>query len=193
MNVYILLDRTGSMISLWDEAVNSINHYISKLDHDTNIYLTLFDSDGYDVVYQYKAKNYIPFDKNEYKPRSMTNLYDACGKIMTQAELDNAEKCILVVMTDGYENCSKEYKLEHIKTKIKQWEDRKWEVVFLGANFDDVSKVSQSVGLNINKSINYSAGNFSRGMDILATKTNVYSKSSNSIVFSDDEKEQVKY
>ena len=28
MNVYILLDRSGSMATLWDEAIGSINGYV---------------------------------------------------------------------------------------------------------------------------------------------------------------------
>ena len=32
MNVYILLDRSGSMDALWSEAVGSINDYVAKLD-----------------------------------------------------------------------------------------------------------------------------------------------------------------
>ena len=31
MNVYILLDRSGSMSSLWSEAIGSINAYVEKL------------------------------------------------------------------------------------------------------------------------------------------------------------------
>ena len=31
MNAYILLDRTGSMSSIWDEALNSVNVYAASL------------------------------------------------------------------------------------------------------------------------------------------------------------------
>lgn len=34
MNVYILLDRSGSMGSLWEEALGSINGYVKGLTDD---------------------------------------------------------------------------------------------------------------------------------------------------------------
>lgn len=32
MNVYFLLDSSGSMASIWDESISSINGYIKNLD-----------------------------------------------------------------------------------------------------------------------------------------------------------------
>ena len=80
-------------------------------------------------------------------------------------------------MTDGYENASKEYSQESIKSKIKSFEDRKWEVVFLGAGFDSVEIVSDSLGVASNKTLNFAQGNMMRGMEILAASSLSYGSS----------------
>lgn len=174
MNVYILLDRSGSMQTLWTEAIGSINGYVEKLKPNTNVHLAVFDNVSHDVVRECKVKEWTPVSVLEVTPRGGTPLYDSCGKIMSIAEAANGKKTLLVVMTDGYENASQEYTQAAIKSKVKSWEDKKWEVVFLGANFDAVESVSGGIGLAQNKSINYGAGNFARGMDTLLCSTMAY-------------------
>jgi hypothetical protein len=107
---------------------------------------------------------------------------------MTAAEEANAKKTVLVVMTDGWENASKEHSQTSIMAKVKAFEDKKWEVVFLGANFDSVETVSGSVGVVGSKTMNISAGNLARGFDTLSTYTNAYAATGASINFSVEDK-----
>jgi len=188
MNVYLLLDRSGSMSTLWGEAIGSINGYVAKLKKSDKVTVAAFDSVSYDVVRDVKVKDWTDIKNNEVEPRGGTPLYDACGKLMAQAESEKAKKTVLVVMTDGYENASKEYTQEAIKAKIKAFEDKKWEVIFLGANFDAISSVSSGLGVVGSKTMNYGVGNFARGMDMLATSTNLYSATGASMNFTDDQK-----
>lgn len=187
MNVYILLDRSGSMSGLWTEAINSINSYVEGLKKTDKVHLSVFDH-SYETVRDVKVKDWTPLDEKEVQPRGMTALYDSCGKIMSQAEMDNAKKTILVVMTDGHENSSKEYSQITIKQKVKQFEDRKWEVIFLGANFDAVDSVSGSFGVVASKSMNIAAGNMFDAMSTLRSYTQSYSTTGASINFSDEDK-----
>jgi hypothetical protein len=76
----------------------------------------------------------------------MTALLDAVGKtindvVTRHASLEEDEKpgkVILVVITDGHENSSREItqKAELVKMVNKQEEDYGWEIVFLGADID---------------------------------------------------------
>mgnify|MGYP003345215318 FL=1 len=91
-------------------------------------------------------------------------------------------------MTDGHENASKEYSQAAIKAKVKQFEDNKWEVIFLGANFDAVDSVSGGLGLVGSKSMNIAAGNLMRGFDTLSTYTQAYATTGASINFTQDDK-----
>jgi Mg-chelatase subunit ChlD len=188
MNVYILLDRSGSMATLWNEALGSINGYVSKLKKSDKVHLAVFDSVSHDVIRDVKASEWIPVSEREVEPRGGTPLYDSCGKIMAAAEESNAKKTVLVVMTDGWENASKEHSQTSIMAKVKAFEDKKWEVIFLGANFDSVETVSSSVGVVGSKTMNISAGNLARGFDTLSTYTAAYAATGASINFSDADK-----
>lgn len=185
MNVYILLDRSGSMSTLWSEAIGSVNGYVTKLKPSTKVHFAAFDSVSYDVVRECKVKDWLEVSPTELSARGGTPLYDACGKVMALAESEAAKKTVIVVMTDGFENASQEYTQAAIKAKVKEFEDKNWEIVFLGANFDSVESVSGSIGVAAGKTMNYSAGNFMRGMDALATSTVSYQSTGASMNFDD--------
>ena len=55
---------------------------------------------------------------------------------MDRAIERNSERTVIVILTDGEENSSKEYTQAKIKSKVKTLQDKSWEVIFLGANFD---------------------------------------------------------
>jgi hypothetical protein len=188
MNVYILLDRSGSMVSLGNEPIGSINAYVKKLGAKDHIHLAVFDDGSHDVIRDMPVEFYADITAEETSPRGGTPLYDSCNKIMCQAEDDNAEKTVLVVMTDGYENMSREFNQAQIQAKVKSWEDRKWEVVFLGANFDKVEAVSGSVGVASNKTLNFVSGNFMKGMDTLSASTMAYATVGRSINYTAEDK-----
>jgi von Willebrand factor type A domain len=186
MNVYFLLDRSGSMSTDWVEVIGSVNEYMKKLQPADMIHMAVFDNE-YDVIRDCPAEHWADITDADAQPRGMTALYDSCGKIMRQAEEDAVERTILVVMTDGHENASREFTRESIKAKIEDWEtNKKWEVVFLGASFDAVESVSSSLGGSMSKTANFSAGNYARGFDALAVSTSAYGVSGQSISFSDD-------
>lgn len=191
MNIYILLDRSGSMQPLWNEAINSINAYVEKLGKRGKVHLSVFDSVDYDVVRDCKLKDWTTVSETEIVPRGGTPLYDACARIMSKAEEDDAKKTMLVVMTDGYENASKEVSQQQIKDRVKTWEDKKWEVVFLGANFDAVESVSGSVGVMSSKTMNYGTGQFMRGMDTLAASTMAYATVGTAVNFDEATKQSL--
>ncbi len=67
-------------------------------------------------------------------------------------------------MTDGDENQSRHFKQFDVKALSKQFEDKKWEVIMLGANFDKVSDVAVNYGLASPKFMNISTHNLMRTM-----------------------------
>jgi hypothetical protein len=187
MNVYILLDRSGSMSTLWNEAIGSINQYVTKLKKTDTVQMAVFDNE-YDVIRECKAKDWKDVTNEDAQPRGVTALYDSVGKIMASAEEADSRKTVLVVMTDGYENASKEHTQASIKAKVKQFEDKGWEVLFLGANFDAVESVSGSVGVLSSKTMNIAAGNMRGMFDTLSAYTQSYAATGASIMFTDEDK-----
>lgn len=187
MNVYILLDRSGSMATLWSEALGSINTYVSKLKKKDKVFLAAFD-DQYEIVRDCSAGEWVNVSNDDVSPRGMTALFDSCGKIMAKAEEDDSRKTVLVVMTDGHENASREHTQASVKAKVKEFEDKKWEVIFLGANFDQVDAVSGGLGLMASKSMNIGAGNLTRGLETLSNYTAAYAATGQAINFTDADK-----
>ena len=122
----------------------------------------LFD-DQYDVLYQGMPLMEVPdLDDKTFVPRGMTALYDAVGKtIMTVTERfnksENKEKTtkfIMVILTDGAENHSREYtgKKIHELIELKKKED--WEFVFLAS---DLRQYQDEAFISINTRMNFAA------------------------------------
>jgi len=179
--VYFLLDRSGSMSNLWDEAIGSINGYVSKLEQDSKVHVVAFDSVSYDVLRDERVEFFKPIDPSEALPRGSTPLYDSCAKLLDLAEQEAGDKAIILIMTDGYENASHEYSQSAIKARLKRWTDSGKEVLYLGANFDDISSISGGFGAASGKSIIMGAGKMRAAMDYLAQNTVAYATASTAI------------
>ena len=119
MQAYILLDRSGSMQSLWVEALSSVNAFAKELANktdgpvvDSHVTLAVFDSQEalqFDVLRKKQpALHWDNVTDKDASPRGMTPLLDAMVRIISLAESDNPDKAIIVVMTDGQENASRE-------------------------------------------------------------------------------------
>ena len=201
-NVYILLDRSGSMATNWTETLGSINGYVEKLEDDVNVYLAAFDSCGgedYQVLRETTSKDWKLLTNEEVSARGSTPLYDAAARIMNKMLADNPQKAVLVVMTDGQENSSKEYRLDTVKAKLKEIEKKEWPAVFLGADFSQVvSYTTTTFGINSANAFNTTAATRGMAMNMMAGKTSTYftsdvgsKASAESMLWSDEEKKLV--
>ena len=179
---YILLDRTGSMSSIWEEALSSVNAYAASIageagDVMPEITLAVFDAqDGlqFDVLRRAVAsKDWQAVTDKEASPRGMTPLFDAIARLIAMAEADNPEKAVIVIMTDGEENASREVTKAGVKAALERAEKRGWEIVFLGAEFANFSD-ADAVGISAAKSMAMGAGRMKGTMERLARKSQAY-------------------
>ena len=165
LSVFVALDRSGSMQGeRWTHAIDSINEYIDGLKKEKiegSVNVTAFDTSGQDVrlvdlVEGQSIAYYEPLKHDVVTPSGMTPLFDAAANVMDRALENNADRTVVVIMTDGEENSSKEYNQAKIKDKVKVLEGKKWEVIFLGANFD-VTQYAAASGLASTKqrSVNF--------------------------------------
>lgn len=199
---FILLDRSGSMSSLWDEAIGSINTYAQKLADDsvdTGITIATFDKatqSGQDpflfevVRDRITPKTLKPLSVKEITPRGFTPLSDAIGKVVTLAEAGGYEKVAIIIMTDGHENASKEYTVAQAKARLDQCRAKNWQVIFLGADFDNVSQAT-SFGNAAGQTIRASAANLRNTMAATATMRGTYGLTGQSINYSDEIKNKM--
>lgn len=164
--VYVALDRSGSMSGeRWIHAIDSINDYINGLKKEKiegTVSVVAFDYGQsmrlVDLVKDQSIAYYESLAHDCTQPSGMTPLYDAAANVMDRAIENNAQRTVVVIMTDGEENSSKEYTQATIKAKVKDLTDRKWEVLFLGANFD-VSRYTAGSGLSMTKMRNVDFSN----------------------------------
>mgnify|MGYP007071588860 CR=1 FL=1 len=167
LSIYVALDRSGSMQGeRWTHAIDSINEYINGLKKEKiegTVNITAFDTNGREIrlvelTQDESIAYYQPLSADILSPSGMTPLFDAAANVMDRALENNAERTVVVIMTDGEENSSKEYTQSKIKNKVKLLEDKKWEVIFLGANFD-VSGYAAGSGLANSKMRNVDLSN----------------------------------
>lgn len=150
--ISIVLDRSGSMSTVREATVSGFNEFVEGQKSGAggaNITLVQFDTENpYEVLYQSKAvKEVAKLTIEQYVPRGGTPLHDAIGRTIdglgaTLSKMKAEErpgKVVVVIMTDGLENSSKEYSSSRIAEMIKhQREIYKWEFIFLGANQDAI-------------------------------------------------------
>lgn len=184
MQAYILLDRSGSMQSLWEEALSSVNAYAKELANkkdgpsvDSHVTLAVFDDQAglqFDVLRRKQpALHWDVVTDKDATPRGMTPLLDALVRIIALAEADQPDKAVIVVMTDGQENASKEVTRDGVKAALDRVKAKGWEVIFLGANFDNIADAS-SVGIHAGQQMAMSAGTMRESMSRLAKKSRSY-------------------
>jgi len=203
-DITVLLDRTGSMVTIKSETVSGLNEFIKtqKLgEGDAVMTLVQFDSqDPYEVKYTaVPIQNVKEMTMDEFEPRAMTPLHDAMGRMIATvgsrlsnlSEDDRPDKIVMVILTDGYENASKEYTGEKIKEMIAhQREKYNWEFVFIGAGVDAVT-MGTALGIDPNLTINAASANVDVAYAMTSEKINTYRSkygTAASLAYSDKER-----
>ena len=193
---FILLDRSGSMSSLWLEALGAVNSYVKKLADDkvdTGVTLATFDGEGgcsFDVIRDRIIPStwHIVTDKDA-SPRGMTPLNDAVGKIVALADKGNYDKVAIIIMTDGHENASRELTVVQAKALLDKCRAKNWQVIFLGANFDNASQAFD-YGTAAHQTVSSSTVNLTATMRSTADKRAAYGATGQSMNYTDEEKKK---
>lgn len=169
-DISMVQDKSGSMSSLRTETIGGFNSFIDdqkKVPGKCLITLMQFDTGFFLVHYGKDVQSVEPLTEETYRPGGNTALLDAIAKTITEtgerlAKLPESErpgKVIVVIMTDGQENSSREFggPLGHGKVMAmikRQTESYKWQFVFLGANQDAI-QVGQGLGIGAANSVSY--------------------------------------
>lgn len=153
MDLFFILDRSGSMYSATTDTINGFNAFIEKQQcKNQNIFVTLilFD-DGYEVLYhRVPIKEVKVLTNDEYYTRGCTALLDAVGRTVSSYNRES-RKAMCVINTDGLENASREYTREQIKNMV---ETCGWEFIFIGADIDSYAEGSR-IGIRRSRVANY--------------------------------------
>ncbi|NLZ75337.1 MAG: VWA domain-containing protein [Erysipelotrichia bacterium] len=159
--IVFVIDRSGSMSGLESDTIGGFNGMLKKQKNgkgEAYVTTVLFD-DRYEVLHDHLSINKIEeMDENQYYTRGTTALLDAMG--LTIKKIENIVKhqknsnVIMIIITDGYENASKEYSSKKVKQMVSDKKESGWEFIFLGANIDAV-ETAESLGVDRRKASNY--------------------------------------
>lgn len=153
-----IIDESGSMYSSVNDVIGGFKKMVDEQKNVKDGKLTISLYTFNDKV----TKKYLGVDVNEieefeYNPGGMTGLYDAIcygiddiGKWLYDRDKAGKEmpsKTIVVIITDGEENYSKEHNLSDVKKRLKTQEDKyNWSFVYLGNDLSD-AKDANNLGL----------------------------------------------
>ena len=166
-DITVLLDNSGSMRGRKEDTIGGFNTFVEsqkKVAGTCKLSLVKFATD-YNAVYTACDVSTAPTLSNEnYEANGgSTRLIDsACraidetGKrLAAMKEEDRPGKVIFVIITDGIENDSREFKKADMKSRIETQEKQfNWQFIYMGANQDAIAE-AQSYGISAGKSLTY--------------------------------------
>ena len=184
MKTYILLDRSGSMQTNWIETMGAMTTFIEGLKKKSKVHFAAFDGSShmeYKVILDGKRKDFDVAVMDANPPRGNTPLYDATGELSKVIAHENPDKAQIVIITDGYENASREWTQDGVKTLVKGWEHAGYDVVYMGASFKDAVVQSAAMGIHAGKTVNMAdSAAYGETMTAMSTRNTAYASGSTS-------------
>ena len=172
LHICFVLDESGSMYNSVDDVIGGFQKLIDEQKGEKNgeciISLYRFSDT---VKKDYIGKPVDEVSKLIYSPGGCTAMNDGVGTAIDEigkwlSDMDESErpsKNMIVIMTDGQENASKEYNFDTVKAKIKHQEEKySWTFVYMGTNLQDLKDANRlgikmrSVSGSRNIAANYS-------------------------------------
>lgn len=155
LDVVFILDKSGSMSGSEENTINSFNEYLEKEKKNkfkTYITTVLF-SDTFEFLHNnIDVKKVKKITHNDYYVGGCTALYDALGNTINNIEKKDNDKVLFIIITDGYENASKEYDNKKIRDLIKK--HKEWEFIYIGADIDSYA-AGNEIGIKQENIANY--------------------------------------
>lgn len=142
----IILDESGSMLSIKNEAINNVNESLQtilkaqKENPDQEHYVTFvsFNNRHKTIWDRIPATEAKTITENDYNPSCSTALYDAMGFSLNELRPNVADndRVLVTIVTDGMENASCEYNGNAIKILVDELKGKGWVFAYMGANHD---------------------------------------------------------
>ena len=151
----IILDESGSMQSIKQQVISGFNETVQTIKsaqktHENQKHfvslVTFSDADKIRTVYDKIEVNKVEELTDEtYQPCASTPLYDAMGIALTSLKkaVKSNDKVLVTVITDGYENASREYNAQSIKNLVESLKSDGWVFAYIGANQDVIREAAK--------------------------------------------------
>ena len=156
----VILDKSGSMEEIRKEAVDGYNETLGTIRAAQNkhadtqehfVSLAAFCGCGVEMILD--KKPIADVDKltaKQYEPCCTTPLFDAIGSTIKKLKADIKDiedaAVLVTIITDGYENASKEWTAGAIKRLIDECKKDGWMFAFIGAG-EDIVNVASTISI----------------------------------------------
>ena len=146
INLVLVIDESGSMSGTEEDVVGGFKKVVDeqKAIKEGTCTVSYFKfASNVEEVFVGKDVNEVEYLDGKYVPGGMTALFDGVGTAIdrigkwldSMKEEDKPEKTMVVIMTDGGENFSKEYSAKKVKEMIKHQEEKyNWTFVYMGSD-----------------------------------------------------------
>ncbi len=159
----IILDESGSMSCIERQALSGLNETLQTIslsqmkypEREQLVSIVPFESGNIrllrDKVSITEVQDLRP---EEYNPGACTPLYDAIGFGIQSIRhsVSDDDTVLVTIITDGYENASREYDSRTIARLIAELKERGWMFTYIGTNQDAV-EVART--MNITNALNF--------------------------------------
>lgn len=148
MDLRILVDRSGSMQHIMLSTLSGLNEFIDSQKllptaDKTTVTLHTFDDMYATPISKTPLHDFPTITAMDISPRGMTALYDAIGYMFAEMPMTPS---IVVIVTDGEENASKEFTKNQVMEQITERRRLGWTFIFLAANQDAIAS-GVSIGI----------------------------------------------
>jgi uncharacterized protein YegL len=169
--IALVIDKSGSMGHIRKQTINSINEQLDVLqdaedNQDDRVTVVTFNNKVDEPRFFNLNER---FAEEDYDPRGGTSLFDAIGRTVemfqdVKVNEDEDVAYLLVVVSDGEENTSKEYTAEQISSIIKELEGQgNWTFTFIGADKNCLDRV-RDIGIGLSNSTSFTASAYGMGV-----------------------------
>jgi Mg-chelatase subunit ChlD len=168
----LIVDASSSMSPLLKSTISGVNEQIDTIkqletefpDQKYNMSFIHFNSSVTIEYTQKGASKLEHINESNYRCSGMTALLDAIGVGVTklnekiESKIESGEAtAVVVIITDGEENSSREYDGQKIKSMIQELQNTgRWTFTFVGANIDSVT-TARNYGIDDKNVMQFSA------------------------------------
>jgi uncharacterized protein YegL len=183
VKIVFVIDESGSMSSSRSDVIGGFNEFINDQKKekagDVNVSLYTFASTVSTVFNNKNIADVPELTMDNYRPGGSTALNDAVGKAINEIgyelaampEEERPSVVMMVIMTDGEENNSKEFKSAEIRDMIKHQTDKySWKFIYLGTDIT-TTRMADDMGIKCR--------GFSSKMDLMKTMKCVSANAAN--------------
>ena len=172
--VALIIDESGSMGTIYEQAMSNFNEQLQVLKEESNspeavakklliggeeyegietqVSVVKFNQRVNTIIELTNVDDVEEITEEDYSPHGTTALYDAIGGTISRfQEIDGLDdpgaSVLFVIITDGYENSSTDFKHEKVKSLVDELSATdKWTFTFMGT--EDALEQAVDIGIN---------------------------------------------